>query len=645
MASPHSLPYSASVPTINFTNRPSQLPSSLSTVGVSSRFEGSPVPGGRLRSGSGSTGHKRSGSNISSASRARPTVEPQSPSRKSFGAPASTSTHAAGILPSASFFRPSRPNQPPLPYLEESRRSSVASSHGVAFLGSSLQLQPLPQDVSYDSDASGSMQGPTSDMQHTSGARTSAEDTVRPQLPAKHTKYSREPLLPVGMPGRTRAGSVATQHSQTKPSLSKTALERSAAKTSTGAGARVRDSFERLTRGLSLEIVRRSLSGSQTANGRTTFEAKRFEDEVYKASASPPPPLPSTSFIPYPPGGESLSAVPRRDAKNVRFVRNHELHPSRNRWLFGGRMLTGGDSPWAFIGTLALVFGISGVWFGTTCVWWWHNESPAVAIIGAYMCLLTISLMLSTAFTDPGILPRNLDPDPPYPATSPSDGGVRVPLPRDLKLRSGVVRVKYCTTCQTYRPPRSSHCKMCDNCVDGCDHHCQWVNNCVGRRNYTYFFSLLLVVTLTLCLVIVTSALHLYLLTRMQHLDFRHAISSGAGSAVAFSISVVVIWPVGALLSYHMRLLFLNITTIEQIRNSAHKSLVPGPPPPNPFAHSSWRGNVADVLCRPGGFSWLQPRAVATEDKRAVNPGLAQRAYPEGYDVDLEGAGNGGRGF
>ena len=67
------------------------------------------------------------------------------------------------------------------------------------------------------------------------------------------------------------------------------------------------------------------------------------------------------------------------------------------------------------------------------------------------------------------------------------------------------VRVKYCSTCKTYRPPRSSHCKMvrgfvalivkllqilqCDNCVDGCDHHCQWVNNCIGRRNYTFFFA------------------------------------------------------------------------------------------------------------------------------------------------------------
>lgn len=43
------------------------------------------------------------------------------------------------------------------------------------------------------------------------------------------------------------------------------------------------------------------------------------------------------------------------------------------------------------------------------------------------------------ASIDPGILPRNLDPDPPYPSsTSPSDGIARGPMPRDLKVRSDV---------------------------------------------------------------------------------------------------------------------------------------------------------------------------------------------------------------
>jgi palmitoyltransferase ZDHHC9/14/18 len=148
-----------------------------------------------------------------------------------------------------------------------------------------------------------------------------------------------------------------------------------------------------------------------------------------------------------------------RDVFTGKLVRNYQRHTSRNRFFFGGRGLTGGDSPWAFFAASVLVLGISGVWFGTTCLWWWLNVSPAVAIVGAYLCLVTISSMLVTvsgrmqsdfcerflaewsvpqATRDPGILPRNLDPDPPYPAASPSDGDFRVPMPRDLKVRSDV---------------------------------------------------------------------------------------------------------------------------------------------------------------------------------------------------------------
>ncbi|TEB25960.1 zf-DHHC-domain-containing protein, partial [Coprinellus micaceus] len=310
--------------------------------------------------------------------------------------------------------------------------------------------------------------------------------------------------------------------------------------------------------------------------------------------------------------------------KPGKLARRYELHGSRNGFFFGGRILTGGDSPWAFIACLCVVFGFAGLWFGTTGVWWWREagRARAIVIVCTYMAAVVISSMMVTAFSDPGILPRGLDPDPPYPATSPSDGGIRTPMPRDLKVRDDVVRVKYCPTCKTYRPPRASHCKMCDNCVDGCDHHCQWVNNCVGTRNYTMFIVMLSSATLTLILMIITAALHLWYLTVWQAYTFKEALAHGPGSAVAFALAIVVICPVGALLSYHLRLLLLNITTIEQIRNQAHKSLVPGPPPPNPFSHGSWRKNFIAVLCRPQTLSWLNASAVATEDRRDVNPGM-----------------------
>lgn len=72
-----------------------------------------------------------------------------------------------------------------------------------------------------------------------------------------------------------------------------------------------------------------------------------------------------------------------------------------------------------------------------------------------------------------------------------------------------------------------------------------------------------------------------------------------------------------------IRIRELNIS-FHQIRNQAHKALVSGPTPPNPFSHGSWRHNLAYVLCRPPGYSWLDGHAVVMEDKREINPGMVK---------------------
>ncbi|KAG8834385.1 Eukaryotic peptide chain release factor GTP-binding subunit [Serendipita sp. 400] len=316
--------------------------------------------------------------------------------------------------------------------------------------------------------------------------------------------------------------------------------------------------------------------------------------------------------------------------------KNWQEHPSQNTFFLGGRLLTGGDSPLAFLFSISVVLAIGGVWFGTTAVWWWKYESPAVALVGAYMCLLTISSMMATALRDPGILPRDLDIDPPYPSTPPIEGGPKVPLPRDLRVRSGAVRVKYCTTCKIYRPPRSSHCKLCDNCVEGCDHHCPWVNNCVGRRNYTAFFTFLFFANLTLLLVIVTSALHIWLLIRRHMVStFPAALKEGRGSVAAFVMSVLVLGPVFALFAYHVRLMLLNITTIEQVRNQAHRSLIPGPLPANPFTLNRWYRNLGHLMCRPVTLSYIEATELIKHDHRLPNPGHNQPGMGDnGFEND-----------
>ena len=53
--------------------------------------------------------------------------------------------------------------------------------------------------------------------------------------------------------------------------------------------------------------------------------------------------------------------------------------------------------------------------------------------------------------------------------------------------KSMLYRFKFCETCMIFRPQRTAHCNVCNNCVMGFDHHCVWLGTCIGKRNYKFF--------------------------------------------------------------------------------------------------------------------------------------------------------------
>lgn len=75
---------------------------------------------------------------------------------------------------------------------------------------------------------------------------------------------------------------------------------------------------------------------------------------------------------------------------------------------------------------------------------------------------------------DPGVVPRS-QLIPPLPQETDS-GSCR----RRIAVGGAMVKLKYCRICKIYRPPRSSHCVVCDNCVEKFYHHCPWISQCVG---------------------------------------------------------------------------------------------------------------------------------------------------------------------
>jgi len=61
-----------------------------------------------------------------------------------------------------------------------------------------------------------------------------------------------------------------------------------------------------------------------------------------------------------------------------------------------------------------------------------------------------------------------------------------------------------CTRCETFRPPRAHHCRICKRCVKRMDHHCPWYLCLYIYILFvylkSYFFTT--VHTITLCLII-----------------------------------------------------------------------------------------------------------------------------------------------
>jgi len=167
------------------------------------------------------------------------------------------------------------------------------------------------------------------------------------------------------------------------------------------------------------------------------------------------------------------------------------------RFRCGGRCVTGPPSDFKFNAcawTSILAPTIFYFWECAPTLWAMNFLHPSLT--AALFCL-TITLMLITSFTDPGIVPRHAMRLLVKDLAEVTAAGIGLD-PARLDITSNEcpehlldeiegAGYRWCQYCRMVQPPRAKHCRDCDCCVLRCDHHCPLVNNCIGQRNYAYF--------------------------------------------------------------------------------------------------------------------------------------------------------------
>ena len=162
-----------------------------------------------------------------------------------------------------------------------------------------------------------------------------------------------------------------------------------------------------------------------------------------------------------------------------------------------------------------------------------------------------------------------------------------------MNIQGHMINVNYCYTCFHFRPPRTSHCAECDNCVLNFDHHCLWMGTCVGKRNYKYFYYILFLTSF--CSLIQSFSAVGYIINHFVHSNFKSFDSKYIIISLAFVIFfdvMFIIFFLFKLCLVHTKLLYAGLTFYEFIKKKFFEALNI-----KPYSRGFWK-NIYNKICR-----------------------------------------------
>lgn len=287
-------------------------------------------------------------------------------------------------------------------------------------------------------------------------------------------------------------------------------------------------------------------------------------------------------------------ATQKSTEENAATSRIYQIWLGSNKFLLGGRLIFGPDVRSLFLTIFMIIVPVA-----VFCAFvaknlldkFPHHLGIFILAIAITFTVYDLFLLLLTSGRDPGIIPRNEHPPEPeedYDAsTPPADWGggqtprLRLPRTKDIMVNGVAVKIKFCDTCMLYRPPRCSHCSICNNCVERFDHHCPWVGQCIGQRNYRYFFMFVFSTTLLCIYVFAFCWVYIKKIIEERQINVWRAMLKTPASIVLIIYTFIAVWFVGGLTAFHIYLISTNQTTYENFRyrydskvNPYHRGLV-----------------------------------------------------------------------